>query len=78
MGCESETWEQKNDLTDWVDAGNVYGSTKEESECVRDNQDRALLAVSSGNLLPTCSALREMYLNYENSFHSHHIYPPQK
>ena len=46
----------------------MYGSTKEESERVRDNQDRALLAVSSDNLLPTCSVLRGRYLLKENAF----------
>ena len=56
--CESGRWEQRNELSDWLDAGNVYGSSEEEQEHVRDQKDRALLAVSSGNLLPTCSALR--------------------
>ena len=56
--CESGRWEQQNLLTDWLDAGNVYGSSHEELEHVRDQRDRALLAVSRGNLLPTCSALR--------------------
>ena len=56
--CESGRWEQTNELTDWLDAGNVYGSSEEELEHVRDQRDEALLAVSRGNLLPTCSALR--------------------
>merc|ERR1712192_292250 len=41
-----------------LDSGNVYGSSEEELEFVRDQRDKALLAVSRGNLLPTCSALR--------------------
>ena len=56
--CESGRYEQRNELSDWLDAGNVYGSSEEELEHVRDRRDRALLAVSRGNLLPTCSALR--------------------
>ena len=56
LDCESGRWEQTNALSDWLDAGNVYGSNEEELEHVRDQRDRALLAVSSGNLLPTCSA----------------------
>ena len=56
--CESGRWEQTNELTDWLDAGNVYGSSEEELEHVRDQRDKALLAVSGSNLLPTCSALR--------------------
>ena len=56
--CESGRWEQRNELSDWLDAGMVYGSSEEELENLRDQRDRALLAVSSGNLLPTCSALR--------------------
>merc|ERR1719341_2314748 len=56
--CESGRWERRNELSDWLDAGMVYGSSEEELENLRDQRDRALLAVSSGNLLPTCSALR--------------------
>ena len=56
--CESGRWEQRNELSDWLDAGNVYGNSEEELENVRDRRDEALLAVSRGNLLPTCSALR--------------------
>ena len=56
--CESGRFEQRNALSDWLDAGNVYGSSEDELENLRDQRDRALLAVSRGNLLPTCSALR--------------------
>ena len=56
--CESGRWEQTNELTDWLDSGNVYGSSEEELEHVRDQRDKALLAVSRGNMLPLCSALR--------------------
>ena len=56
--CESGRWEQTNAISDWLDAGNVYGNNKEELEHVRDQRDRALLAVSRGNLLPTCSAFK--------------------
>ena len=74
VGCESGKWEQRNDLTDWLDAGNVYGSNKEESERVRDIQDRALLVVSLGNLLPTCSVLRGRYLLKEKALFIDIIY----
>jgi len=44
--------EQENEITSWIDGSMVYGSDDERAEALRDPQNRHLLAVSDGNMLP--------------------------
>jgi len=61
LDCRAGVREQMTALTHWLDASNVYGSTEEEDDQVRDPKDRYLLRVSSTSaprgreLLPQCS-----------------------
>ena len=54
--CESGRWEQENAITHWLDGSNIYGSTATESEDVRHQEDRGLMARSrTHELLPSCA-----------------------
>jgi hypothetical protein len=44
--------QQENEITSWIDASMVYGSSAERAAALRVGPDSPLLATSSGNLLP--------------------------
>lgn len=60
LDCRRGVREQMNDITHWLDASNIYGSTKQEAQQLRDTIDPSKLLVhKKGNLLPKCSDSRE-------------------
>ena len=61
--CTAGSREQMNDITHWLDGGNIYGNSKEEERNLRNTSDRSQLKSSRSadgrELLPSCASERE-------------------